>query len=126
MRNVRFDVVGVEIERETTFKYLGRVISDDNNDTVVIETNFKKAFKKLLMRESACLEVMGNFYKGIVQSVHLYGSESWVLTPKPLRMLRTFHPASLTDDSLFGGTWTSLQQIKLCRTEGIRCVFSEP
>ena len=34
---------------------------------------------------------MGYFYKAVVQSVLLYGSESWVLTERMKGMLDTFH-----------------------------------
>ena len=34
---------------------------------------------------------MASFYKAIVQSVLLYGSESWVITQKMLHSLQSFH-----------------------------------
>ena len=48
-------------------------------------------YKKLLRREGASSRVMGHFYKAIVQAVLLYGSESWVLTPRLVTKLRSFH-----------------------------------
>ena len=34
---------------------------------------------------------MGTFYKTIIQSVLLYGSESWVISNHMMRALRSFH-----------------------------------
>jgi hypothetical protein len=35
--------------------------------------------------------VMGYFYKAIIQTVLLYGSESWILTGRMIGRLRSFH-----------------------------------
>ena len=78
-------------------KYLGRIVSEDDDDTPAIEANIKKAkakwamYKKLLTREHASRRVMGHFYKAIVQSILSYGAETWVITPKHMQKLRTFH-----------------------------------
>ena len=34
---------------------------------------------------------MGSFYKAIIQSVLLYGSESWVISNHSMKTLRSFH-----------------------------------
>jgi hypothetical protein len=34
---------------------------------------------------------MGYFYKSIVQSILLYGAETWVINPENMKKLRTFH-----------------------------------
>jgi hypothetical protein len=34
---------------------------------------------------------MGHFYKAIVQSILLYGAETWVIKPETMKKLRTFH-----------------------------------
>ena len=96
-RRVRFKVGEAEIDRVTQFKYLGRTLSDVDDDAAAVEDNLKKAttrwamHKKLLRREGASPRVMGHFYKAIVQAVLLYGAESWVLTPQLITKLRTFH-----------------------------------
>ena len=46
---------------------------------------------KILKREGASAICMGKFYLAIVQSVLLYGAESWTLTRKNLNLLRSFH-----------------------------------
>jgi hypothetical protein len=77
---------------------LGRIVSEDDDDTTpAIEANLKNAkakwamFKKLLRREHASRRVMGHFYKAIVQSILLYGAETWVIKPENMKKLRTFH-----------------------------------
>ena len=88
---------GEKIKRVSKFKYLGRVVSEDDDDSPAIETNLKKArmrwamFKRLLTRENASRRVMGHFYKAIVQSVLLYGSETWVISTANMRKLSSFH-----------------------------------
>ena len=79
------------------FKYLGRIVSYDDNDTPAIRRNIKKAwrqrdqFRKVLERESVTPHVAGIFYQAVVASVLLYGSESWVVSPSALRELEGFH-----------------------------------
>jgi hypothetical protein len=56
---------------------------------------------------------LGSFYKAIVQSVLLYGSETWVISAANMRKLASFHPHGCArfisnrhiqpDDE---GTWT--------------------
>ena len=73
------------------------MVSEDDDDTPAIDANIKKAkakwamFKKLLTRERCSRRVMGHFYKAIVQSILLYGAETWVIKPENMKKLRTFH-----------------------------------
>ncbi len=46
---------------------------------------------QVLQRENAPPRLSAKFYKAIVQSVLLYGSEMWVLSPAVLAMLEGFH-----------------------------------
>jgi hypothetical protein len=94
---VVFTVGGEEMKRVREFKYLGRIVSEGDDDTPAIEANLKKAkakwamFKKLLTRERASRRVMGHIYKAIVQSILFYGAEILVINPKNMQKLRTFH-----------------------------------
>ncbi len=45
----------------------------------------------MLRGENASPKVCGTFYRAIVQSVLLYGSESWVIRPALLERLEGFH-----------------------------------
>ena len=84
-------------ERVEVFKYLGRLLSMDDNDAQAVQTNLKKARKCwkmlswLLRAENMPAWVGGMFYKAVVQAVLLFGSKTWVLTPPTLKMLLGFH-----------------------------------
>ena len=78
-------------------KYLGRIVSYDNNHTPAIRRNIKKTrrqwgqFRKVLERDSVPPRVAGMFYQAVMASALLYGSESWVVSPSALRGLEGFH-----------------------------------
>jgi hypothetical protein len=75
-------VNGEPIEKVKQFKYLGRTLSDDDSDEPCVERNLKIAKQQwgiicgILSNEPASPKVMASFYKSVVQSVLLYGSES--------------------------------------------------
>ena len=98
------------------FKYLGRIVSYDDNDTPAIRRNIKRArrqwgqFRKVLKRESVPPRVTGMFYQTVVASVILCSSKSWVVSPLVLRELEGFHMKAarrLTDmrPRKVKGTW---------------------
>jgi hypothetical protein len=92
-----FTANGEPIEAVKEFKYLGRILSDNNSDEACVERNLKRAkgkwgmISRILSSEDASPKVLGTFYKPIVQSVLLYGSESWVLTKPMIKKLASFH-----------------------------------
>ena len=92
-----FHVRGVPLETVRTFKYLGRHLSADNDDWPAVLANIRKArsrwalVRKVLVRDTASPRVSGYFYKAVVQSVLLYGAETWVLTDPLIRKLEAFH-----------------------------------
>ena len=59
--------------------------------------NLKKTRKrwfrieKLLKRKEANAKIMGTFYKTIIQTLLLYGSETWVINNTNLQKLKSFH-----------------------------------
>ena len=95
--DIVFKVYGKEIERVREFKYLGRWIMDNDDDTKCIDLQLKCAKKKwnciaaILKRQGANAEVMSRFYLCIVQAVLLYGSESWTVTKRNMKKLESFH-----------------------------------
>ena len=99
--NVKFYIKGKEIERVKEFEYLGRIISDNDDDTKCIDNAIKKARRqwncigKMLKREGANAETMAKFYITIVMAVLLYGSESWTITNKNKLKLQSFHNRAL-------------------------------
>ncbi len=75
-------IYGEELEQVEAFKYLGRLVSFDDNDRRAVNAKFSKACKcwrrlsNLLRTEDASPWVCGMFYKAVVMEVMLYGSES--------------------------------------------------
>jgi hypothetical protein len=82
-----FTAYGGKLERVEVFKYLGRLVAYDDNDTQAMRGNLKKVRKSLgrvsciLRAENASPKVCGVFYIAIVQAVLLFGSETWKLSP---------------------------------------------
>ena len=93
----KFFAYGIELEQVTTFRYLGRPLSATDNDWPALYWNLRKArqrwaqISRVLAREGASPKVSGMFYKAIVQSVLLYGVETWVISSPMLQALRGFH-----------------------------------
>jgi hypothetical protein len=86
-----------DLERVEVFKYLGRLLAYDDNDSQAMRANLKKAHKswarvsRVLRAENALPKVCGVFYKAVVQAVLLFGSETWKLSPASLKSLEGFH-----------------------------------
>ncbi len=93
----QFTVHGGALERVEVFQYLGRLLSQDDNDIQAMLSQLHKArgtwtrIGKVLRRENAPPRVSAKFYKAIVQSVLLYGSKTWVLSTAALTRLEGYH-----------------------------------
>ena len=80
----------------TSFKYLERVISAANDEYPSVVGNLAKAWvvwhrlARILSREEAAMRVSGLLFKYVVQSVMLFGAETWVATPRMDRILGGF------------------------------------
>ncbi len=85
------------MERVKVFRYLGRLLSQDNDGVQAVRNQICKArgtwarIGQVLRRENAPPRVSAKFYKAIVQSVLLYGSKTWVLSPAFMARLEGFH-----------------------------------
>jgi hypothetical protein len=96
-REVVFTVEGVPLDSERWFVYLGRLLSADDDDWPAVLRNMVKAWQRwayisrILRREGATPRISAMFYKAVVQTVLLFGSKSWVLTPSMLGKLEGFH-----------------------------------
>jgi hypothetical protein len=93
-----FTVNGTAIKMVKQFKYLGRMLDDNDSDLPAVEQNLIKARKRwgmigriLKKRKSTKPKTMATFYKVIVQSLLLFGSESWVLSTEMHQRLESFH-----------------------------------
>ena len=91
---------GESIEKVDSFLYLGRWITVDDSDEMATINNIRKAQAKwkrmapVLTREGAQPKVMTSFYKAVVLSSLLYGSETWVITKKLYQNIDSFHKAA--------------------------------
>jgi hypothetical protein len=85
------------IQLVSVFEYLGRWLSNDDTDTTAVSKNLKKArlrwgrIRRLLSRQDASPRTMARFYLAIIQSILLFGSETWVLSQRDLQRLESFH-----------------------------------
>ena len=124
---MRFSTYGVNLENVKVFKYLGRLLAYDDVDTQAAMSNLRKArrvwarISAVLRAENASPRVCGMFYKATVQSVLLFGSETWVLTPSTLKRLEGFHVKAarrMTGKSpvLAHGIWTYPKTLEVLAT----------
>jgi hypothetical protein len=92
-----FIAYGEELEKVEVFKYLGRLLAYNNNATQAVRNNLKKAqgiwarLSRMIRAENASPRVCGVFYKATVQSILLFGSKTWNLSPVGLKSLEGFH-----------------------------------
>ena len=87
---------GEPFETVKSFEYLGRVLTVGDDDWPAVEGNLRKASKswvwitRILSREGAEPKISGILCKAVVQTVLLFGAETWVLNPRMERALRSF------------------------------------
>ena len=80
----------------TSFRYLGRVISVVDDDWPEVVKNLSRAravwrrMTCILRREGAAPRVSGLFFKAMVQTMLIFGSETWVVTPRMVNALGGF------------------------------------
>ena len=93
-----FSEYGTPLTVVPLFNYLGRTVSSSNNNWPEVEQNLRCSRGtwgrqvKILGREGADRRMAGRFYVVVVQSVLLFGPETWVMTPgwrRPLRVSTT-------------------------------------
>ena len=88
---------GIPITPVTSFKYLGGVLSNEDNDWPEVVRNLWRAWQKwerltrVLSRGGADARTSGQIYLSVVQSFMLYSSETWVITPRMERFWGGFH-----------------------------------
>jgi len=89
----QFSVHGDMLERVEVFKYLGRLLAQDDNNIQAIRAQLQKArtswahVGQVLRAENVPPRVAAKFFKAVVQAVLLYGSETWVLLTTALASL---------------------------------------
>ena len=76
-----------------SLQYLARVISTEYNNPPAVVRNLSrtrlvwKRMTRISSKEGAEPRVSGLFLKAVVQTVLLFGSETWVVTPRTGRAL---------------------------------------
>jgi len=89
----QFSVHGEALERVEVFKYLGRLLVQDDDDIQAIRAQLRKTrgtwarVGQVLRAENAPPRIATKFYKALVQAVLLHGSETWVLSTAALATL---------------------------------------
>ena len=72
----------------TSFKYLGRVISEIDDDWLAVVSKLDQSktvwsrMSRILSREGATPRVFGLIFKEVIQAVLIFGVEDWVVTPR--------------------------------------------
>jgi len=90
-------IKGVPLKLVSVFRYLGQQLPSTDEDWPAIYWNLSKARKhwamvsRVLACKGADARISAMFYKAVVQSVLLYSSETWVVTPAVLKVLEGFH-----------------------------------
>ena len=84
------------LEMVNSFRYLGRVISEADNNWPAEIRNLAKAqavwrrMMRILSREGARPRLYGFLFKVLVQSVFIFCAETWVVNPRLERVLGGF------------------------------------
>jgi hypothetical protein len=93
----QFTVHEDALERVEVYKYLSRLLAQDDDNAQAIRQQLRKArgvwarVGQVLRGENTSPRVAAKFYKAVVQAVLLYGSETWNLTKAALARLEGFH-----------------------------------
>ena len=96
-KEVTFQVGGQELNRVNRFRYLGRVLDEDDDDVHAALRQLSRAKAKwgrighVLRTEGTTPRVMDYFYKAGVQAILLYGSETWTVSSYVMQQFRSFH-----------------------------------
>ncbi len=93
----QFTVYGNVLEKVEVYRYLGCLLSQDNDDVQAMRSQLCKArgmwarVGQVLRRKNAPPRTSAKFYQAIVQSILLYGSKTWVLSKAAMARFKGFH-----------------------------------
>jgi hypothetical protein len=93
----QFTMHGNVLKQVEVYKYLERMMAQDDNDAQAIRTQLQKAraiwawVGKVLRGENTSPTVAAKFYLAVVQAVLLYGSERWVISLQAMARLEGLH-----------------------------------
>ena len=90
----QFMVRGDVLECVKVFKYLRRMLVQDDDDIQAIQAQLRKAratwahVGQVLWSKNALPFMAVRFYQAIIQAILLYGSETWVISQTALARLK--------------------------------------
>ncbi len=93
----QFRIHGDVLKQVEVYKYLGRMMAQDDDDAQAIRAQLRKAratwawVGKVLRGENTPPTIAAKFYLAVVQAILLYGSETWVISPQAMAQLEGFH-----------------------------------
>ncbi len=82
----QFSIDGEVLQRVEVFKYLGRLLAQDDDNIQAIRAQLQKAratwawVGQVLRNKNVSPHIATTFYKAVVQAILLYDSETWVLS----------------------------------------------
>ena len=133
-QSTEFSIHGTPIEIVDRFKYLGRVLANNDDDLPAVRANIAKARARwarvshVLARTAADPKTMGRFYETMVQAVLLYGSETWVISERMGHLMNSFHHRCaryLVGDhirQLPSGEWTAPDSAQVLKKAGLKTI----
>jgi len=92
-----FTIDGKPVETVPAFKYLGRWLHFMDDDHFTVLQNIRNAqirwhqIMHFLARHGTSRGAMGRFYVAAIHAILLYGAETWTLTNRQIKLLKTFH-----------------------------------
>ncbi len=93
----QFTVNGDVLEWVEVYKYLRRMMAQDDDDTQALRAQLWKArtawawVGQVLWNENLSPFIAAQFYQAVVQAILLYGSEMWVISQTAMARLEGFH-----------------------------------
>ena len=92
-----FQINADTLKPSEEFTYLGRKNAYNKSDWTAVNLNLQKTWRRwgmvarVLERTGATVQTHVEMYKAVAKMLLLYGSESWVVTGKILKVLMGFH-----------------------------------
>ena len=86
-----------EVQQVTKVKYLGRMMTNDNQDFIAAQVNLERAKKRwnslrrIATSKNANPRIMKEIYCATMIPILLYWSETWNITERIKQMLEVFH-----------------------------------
>jgi hypothetical protein len=96
-REVVFTIRWVQLDNVREFVYIGHNLLLMDEDAPYVHNNVVKALQmwtqasRILLHEKPTPSTTVMFYKSVAQTVLLFGSETWVVTPRMMNTLESFH-----------------------------------